>query len=116
MNTQLIGSIGNMVKQQARNYGDKHLFIKGDVIRTYKQYDERTDQLASGLLGLGVEFGKPVATYLKNSIELLEAYTAIAKAGAATVCVNADLTPREIQYIFQDSEAQIIMTDEESSK
>lgn len=113
MKKQFIDSIGNMVRKQAQVYGDKALFIKEDEIRTYQDYDKRTDKLASGLLSLGVQWGGSVATYLKNSIELLEAYTGIAKAGAATVCVNADLTTREISYIFQDSEAQIVITDEE---
>ncbi|WP_180994347.1 class I adenylate-forming enzyme family protein [Bacillus sp. Marseille-P3661] len=113
MKKQLIGSIGSMVKKQARIYGDKPLFIKDDVIRTYQDFDFRTDRLASGLIHLGITTGKPIATYLKNSIELLEAYTAIGKAKAATVCVNSALTPREITYIFQDSEAEIIITDDE---
>jgi long-chain acyl-CoA synthetase len=113
MKTQFIGSIGDMVRQQARTYGDKHMLIQGDRVRTYRQYDERTDRLAGGLLGLGLQVGDRVATYLKNSIELLEAYTGIVKAGGVTVCVNADLTPREIRYIFQDSEARVVITDEE---
>ncbi|WP_126425046.1 class I adenylate-forming enzyme family protein [Brevibacillus marinus] len=113
MNTRLIGSIGEMVRQQARFYGDKQLLIQGEQVRTYRQYDERTDRFAGGLLGLGLQLGDRVATYLKNSIELLEAYTGIAKAGGVTVCVNADLTPREIRYIFQDSGARFIITDEQ---
>lgn len=112
MNTKLIGSIGDMVSLQARIYGDKPMLIQDDRARTYREYEERTDRLAGGLLGLGLQFGDRVATYLNNSIELLESYTGIAKAGGVTVCVNAELTPREIQYIFQDSEAQIVITDE----
>jgi acyl-CoA synthetase (AMP-forming)/AMP-acid ligase II len=112
MNTKLIGSIGNLVKQQARTYGSKVFLIKNDQVRSYQEYDERTDRLASGLIALGLEFGDRVATYLGNSIELLEAYTGIAKAGGVTVCVNADLTSREISYIFQASEAKIVITDE----
>jgi long-chain acyl-CoA synthetase len=112
MNTQLIGSIRDMVNHQARIYGEKPIFIQNDRVRTYREYDERTDRLAGGLRGLGLQKGDRVAVYLKNSIELLEGYTGIAKAGSVTVCVNADLTPREIRYIFQDSDACVVITDE----
>jgi long-chain acyl-CoA synthetase len=109
--TELIGSIGDMVRKQARIYGNKPLWIQGDRVRTYQEYDERTDRLAGGLLRLGLNMGDQVAVYMDNSIELLEAYTGIAKAGCVTVFVNAQLTPREIQYIFEDSQAQVVFTD-----
>src|SRR5207237_10244770 len=48
--------------------------------------------------------------YMPNSIELIEAYFATSKAGAVTVFLNALLTPREIRYVLQDSEAKVIVT------
>jgi rifamycin polyketide synthase module 1/2/3 len=113
MRTELIGSIGDLVRRQAAAHGKRALFIEDDRTVSYAEYDERTEAAARGLVSLGLRPGERVATYLGNSIALLEAYTAIAKAGAVTVFCNAQLTAREVAYILADSEARAVVTDPE---
>lgn len=110
MRTELVGAIGDVVRRQAARHGRRPLFMEGERTVSYAEYDERTDAAARGLVGLGVRPGDRVATYLGNSIALLEAYTAIAKAGAVTVFCNAQLTSREVGYIVADSEACVVVT------
>ncbi|MEL7156571.1 MAG: AMP-binding protein, partial [Actinomycetota bacterium] len=112
-NTELVTSIGDLVRRAGQTYGDRPLWTMGDRTVDYATYDDRTTRAASGLGALGVRPGDRVATYLGNSIELLEAYTAIAKAGAVTVFCNALLTQREIDYVVADSEAVAIICDRE---
>ncbi len=108
--SELVVPLGELIQKQAARYGPKTLFICGDTPRTYAEFDERTTRLAGGLQSLGVCKGDRVACYMPNSIELIEAYYATSKAGAVTVFLNALLTPREIRYILQDSEAKVIVT------
>jgi rifamycin polyketide synthase module 1/2/3 len=111
MRRDLVGSIGDLVRRQAAAHGARPLFVEEQRAVTFAEYDARTEAAARGLVSLGLEPGERVATYLGNSVALLEAYTAIAKAGAVTVFCNAQLTAREVAYIFADSEARVVVTD-----
>ena len=106
----LVVPLGELSRQQAARYGPRTLFVCGGARRTYAEFDERSTRLAGGLQARGVRKGDRVACYMPNSIELLEAYYATAKAGAVTVFLNALLTAREIRYILQDSDAKVIVT------
>jgi long-chain acyl-CoA synthetase len=107
---QLVMPLGDLIRKQAARYGSKMLFHCQGVDRSYAEFDERTTRLAGGLQALGVRAGDKVACYMPNSIELIEAYFAISKAGAVTVFLNALLTAREIRFVLQDSDSKIIFT------
>lgn len=107
---ELVIPLGDLIRKQAARYGSKMLFECSGVRRSYAEFEERTTRLAGGLQTLGVRPGDRVACYMPNSVELIEAYYAASKAGAATVFLNALLTAREIRYILKDSEAKVIFT------
>ena len=107
---ELVIPLGDLIRKQAARYGPKMLFECQGVRRSYAEFDERTTRLAGGLQALGVRPGDRVACYMPNSIELIEAYFAISKAGAVTVFLNALLTAREIRFVLQDAEAKVIFT------
>jgi long-chain acyl-CoA synthetase len=107
---QLVMPLGDLIRTQAARHGRKMLFECEGAQRTYAEFDERTTRLAGGLQALGVKRGDKVACYMPNSIELIEAYFAISKAGAVTVFLNALLTAREIRFVLQDSESKVIFT------
>jgi long-chain acyl-CoA synthetase len=106
----LVLPMGELIEKQAGEHGAKTLFICNGQERSYAEFEERAARLAGGLQALGIRKGDRVACYMPNSTELLEAYFAISKAGAVVVFLNALLTPREIRYILQDSEAKVIFT------
>lgn len=112
MNTDLIRPIGDLSRMQGQIHPDKLAFVSEARRVTFGEVDRLSDHIASGLLGHGIEKGDRVATYMTNSVELVLAYTGIAKSGAITVFVNEQLTPREIRYILKDSGAKMIVTDE----
>ncbi len=111
--TDVILSIGDLVRWAARTWGDRPLWLSHDGGRSisFAEYDVTTDRIAAGLRARGIGPGDRVATWFPNSIELLEAYSGIAKAGAVTVFCNAQLTQREIDYIVEDSGAALLIDD-----
>jgi rifamycin polyketide synthase module 1/2/3 len=111
MHRELVGPIGDLVRRQAAAHGARQLFVEEGRVLTYAEYDARTEAAARGLVSVGLRPGDRVATYMGNSVALLEAYTAIAKAGAVTVFCNAQLTAREVAYLVTDSEARMVVTD-----
>jgi long-chain acyl-CoA synthetase len=79
---------------------------------TYGEFDARTDQLAAGLADLGVSGGDVVSVFLPNSLEFLEAWWAILKAGGVFGPVNPAYVGPEAAYVIEHSRAIAVVTDE----
>jgi acyl-CoA synthetase (AMP-forming)/AMP-acid ligase II len=80
---------------------------------TYAQWDERASRLANALLGLGLEKGDRVALLAYNTIEWLEIYAALARAGLVAVPINFRLMGPEIAYIVQHAQARAAIVQED---
>ena len=80
---------------------------------TYAQWDERASRLANALLGLGLVKGDRVALLAYNTIEWLEIYVALSRAGLVAVPLNFRLAGPEIAYIVQHAEARALIVQED---
>ncbi len=108
-------NIGLLLKKRALISSDAEAFVEFERGRrfTFRELNRRCNQIANGLLNRGVKPGDRVATLLKNSIEFVEAYFAVAKIGAILVPVNWRLVANEIAYILNDSGAIALLYDSE---
>ena len=79
---------------------------------SYAEWDQRASRLANALLGLGLVKGDRVALLAFNTIEWLEIYVALARAGLVAVPINFRLVGPEIAYIVQHSEARAVIVQE----
>ncbi len=73
---------------------------------TFANWLLRSNRLANGLLGLGLQKGDRVALLAYNCAEWMEIYCALAAAGLVAVPINFRLTAPEIGYIAKDCEAR----------
>ncbi|WP_286999900.1 AMP-binding protein, partial [Shewanella sp. CG_4_9_14_0_8_um_filter_42_14] len=64
----------------------------------YRQYQEKIDSLATGLLQLGIQAGDRVGIWSPNNIEWCLTQFATAKIGAIMVCINPAYRPEELEY------------------
>jgi fatty-acyl-CoA synthase len=80
---------------------------------TYGQWDDRTSRLANALLGLGLVKGDRVALLAYNTIEWLEIYAALARAGLVAVPLNFRLAGPEMAYIACNAEARAAIVQED---
>jgi fatty-acyl-CoA synthase len=80
---------------------------------TYAQWDERASRLANALLGLGLVKGDRVALLAHNTLEWLEIYVALARAGLVAVPLNFRLAGPEIAYIVGNAEARAAIVQED---
>ncbi|MGB1140748.1 MAG: AMP-binding protein, partial [Halioglobus sp.] len=106
-------NIGLFLTKRAQICPDREAFVEYERNRrfTFAELNERTNRVANALLASGVQPGDRVATLLKNSIEFIETYFAVAKIGAVMVPVNWRLVAAEIRYILQDSGARALVYD-----
>jgi len=75
------------------------------ITLTYEGLNEKVDQLARGMLELGVAKGDKVGLWMPNIPEWVVAYFAIARTGAVVVPMNTRYKTHEVEYILDDSEA-----------
>lgn len=75
---------------------------------SYAQLSEKVEQLAGGLLALGLHPGERVGVLGENSPEWATAYLAIHRAGGVAVPIDAHLKEQELRHILDDSEAKYV--------
>jgi len=79
---------------------------------SYRQLDERSNQLARRLKTIGVAQGERIGLSVARSLELVVGILGILKAGAAYVPLDPSYPEERLRYIAQDSELKIILVHE----
>ena len=93
----------------ARNYPESPCFTQDEQKLNYSEVNCLSNQLANGLLDLGIEKGQRVAVLGENSIEHALMFYAAGKIGAVAVPLNYRLAPAELAYIIDDSEVALLL-------
>lgn len=101
------------LEKNARNQPNRTAIVFKDKTYTYKEYNERVNQIANALIHFGVKRGDHIALMMKNSDMFAFVYYAILKAGAVAVPINFRLTAKEASYIIDDSDSIIVFCDED---
>ena len=83
---------------------------------SYKELNERSNQIAHVLRDRGIKKGDRVALLMLNCPAYLEVFFALAKIGAVTVPLNTRLVANELAYILQDSGSQLLIYGEDFSE
>ncbi|MFD9436589.1 class I adenylate-forming enzyme family protein [Streptomyces sp. NPDC060002] len=90
-----------LVERNRQCFPDRTALVDERRGVTWKQFAERTAELARGLAGLGIERGDRVAVLSQDRIEVLESYFALARLGALFVPLNHSLTEPEVASIIE---------------
>lgn len=97
-------------------YGGKVGVVSGAERYTYRQFGERCERLAAGLLAEGVRPGDRVAFLSFNNNQLLEGYYGAPLMQAIAMPLNVRLQPAELTAILNHAETSVLVfeTDFES--
>ncbi len=79
-----------------------------DLRFTYKEFDERVNTLAKGLLAIGIGKGDHVGIWAKNVPDWLTFMFATAKIGAVLVTVNTAYKSHEVEYVIKQSDMKAL--------
>ena len=101
--------IGESLKSTARKFPDKTAFVFRDRRITYREFEDRVNRLANGLLARGYIPGDHIAILAFNCIEYFEILYALAKCGMTAVPVNFRLAGPEISFIINHSDARALI-------
>jgi long-chain acyl-CoA synthetase len=108
----MIQNFTQCVREKAIRYKDNVFlcdFETGHTI-TYRRFDDSTDRIAYGFAELGLKKGDRVALLHPNHSDFILCYVGVLKAGGITVPINSLYTPREVQFILNDSRARFLVT------
>ena len=98
--------IGSILDRQADRFGDREFvaYADRDVRFTYRQFRDRVDLVARGLMALGIRKGEHIAIWAPNIPEWLLVQFAAGKIGAILVPVNTSYRARELEFQLRHSE------------
>jgi fatty-acyl-CoA synthase len=92
-------------KQEAVVYSCQPEFERSYELRwTYQQYRERANQVARGLMALGLSKGEHIAVWATNLPEWVLLEMAVAKAGLVLVTVNPAYRAQELEYVLKQGD------------
>ncbi len=95
----------------AERFGDRVAFVASDGWTIdYATLQERSDEVAVGLLERGVTEGDVVALVLPSTPDYVVAYLAAAKIGAITTGINPRYTPHEREAVLDVATPRLVLT------
>ena len=77
---------------------------------TYRQLDERSNQIAHLVRHHGLERGDRIALFMENQIRYMEVVWGALRSGVYVTAINSFLTAEEAAYIIDGCDAQIVIT------
>ncbi len=99
-----------VIDTNAKNFPKRTVFFEGDIKVNWTQLKHYVDSFARYLELIGVRSGDNVAVLMSNSKEFIIALLAIGKLGAVAVPLNTFLKRAELEYILNDCETKLIIT------
>lgn len=109
--TPLPVNIGTLLADRAKASPDApvlNFFDDGEIL-SYRDLNDRVNRLASGLHRLGVHHGTHVGVMVYTCATYPITWLALARLGAITVPINFNYTPRELEYMLTDSDAEYLV-------
>lgn len=88
---------------------DKEAIVDQTRRLTYRQFEERANQLAHYFAAQGIGRGDHVGLYLYNCAEYLEAMLAAMKLGATTININYRYVDDELRYLLDDADIKLLI-------
>ncbi|MDI6723652.1 MAG: AMP-binding protein [Methanobacterium sp.] len=103
-------TIGDFLEKMVEKNPDQEFMVypDRDLRFTYKQFDDRVNMLAKGLLSIGITKGDHVGIWALNVPDWITFLFACAKIGAVLVTVNTAYKSHELDYVLKQSDMKAL--------
>jgi len=102
--------VHHLFEEQVERTPNAVAVLFGEERLTYRELDQRANQLAGALQTLGVRPDAPVGLCLDRSLEMVIGVLAILKAGGAYVPLDPAYPRERLQLMLENSRAPVLLT------
>lgn len=112
-------TLGDLLDRRAEELPDKEALVYNypefglELRMSYRQYRDTVNQLAKGLMAIGIEKGDHVAVWATNLPEWVFLELAISKIGGVLVTINTNYRAAEIEYALRQGDVKALFLIEE---
>ena len=103
----MMTNLATILMNSAGSYPDRTAVRLDERALSYRDLDELSARVASWLAGRGITPGDRVGLMAPNTLEFVELYYGILRAGAVVVPMNPLFKSREVSYHLSDSGAAL---------
>ncbi len=106
----LTETLSDVLEAQAQQHPDHEFIVypDRDLRFTYRQFDERVNRLAKGMLAIGLGPGDHIGIWARNVPDWLTFFFATAKIGGVLVTVNPVYKRHELAYILKQADLRAL--------
>lgn len=104
-------TIPYLLQSRSDEQPDKIFFRYEDFALTYGEANAIANKLGNSFRSLGIQKGDRVCLMMKNSVEFVHVWFALAKIGAVMVPMNPALKGNLLEYIIRQSDAIAVVCD-----
>ncbi len=102
-------NLADLFENAVDHFGDRECLVAEGKRRTYREMDERANQLAHHLARHGVGPGDHVGIYAYNSVEWVETLWAVFKLRAVWININYRYVEDELRYLFDNADLKALV-------
>ncbi|MEV4318155.1 amino acid adenylation domain-containing protein [Actinocrispum sp. NPDC049592] len=100
----------HLIEEQVRRTPDATAVIFEDTSITYAELNARANRLAHSLIGRGAGPERLVALTLPRSVELIVAWLAVLKTGAAYLPIDPAYPAERIDFMLADARPELVLS------
>jgi natural product biosynthesis luciferase-like monooxygenase protein/amino acid adenylation domain-containing protein len=108
--------VHQLIEEQAARQPNAVAVICRDERLTYRELNERANQVAHYLQSLGVGAESLVGVCLERGVEMMVALLGILKAGGAYLPLDPEYPAERLRYMIEDASVDVVLTQEELTK
>ncbi|HET9730744.1 MAG TPA: AMP-binding protein, partial [Acidimicrobiia bacterium] len=86
-----------------------YVMAESGTVVTYRELNDRSNQLAQLFYDAGLRFGDHVAIFMENRPEFFEVCWAAQRSGLFYTAINSHFNADEVAYIVDDCDAQVLV-------
>jgi acyl-CoA synthetase (AMP-forming)/AMP-acid ligase II len=98
-----------LIRWCAATWGDRPFAVLDDERLSYRDVEQRSADLAKGLLASGIGKGSRVALLAANSPDWIVGWLAITRVGAVAILLNTYSKARELGWVLRHSDAHTVL-------
>lgn len=106
----MASNLADLVREAAQSRPNDAAFISEGRTTTWDGVDRQVHAVAGGLTALGLAPGDRVGIVMENCVEFVTSYFGVLRAGLVAVPVSSSYTAGELEEIFEECGAKLVLT------